>query len=479
MPTPNQYSAAEERMLAEWIAQDHFVGWITDPIPAGEGTPIRVREATHDAVARMGSALDYKNPLWRNDAYARTTDWGEILPLPLFERYVCSTPPFIHLTVPPDVASTASYYWGGVTWHMRRRVRLGDRLKCYLERPKLRDLSVDADAVRRLELRTVQRFVNQRDEDVSSLERKVFVTIDPASTAPSILTEYGDPVAQAAPYSYTTQEIDHFDQIADSETIRGSEPRLWESVAEGDRLQPIVHGPITVWHDLTVFACIEDAVWLPVREIQRRAPGRPTIVVDPTTNVSHFAAEWHLDPRVAQAVGHAAPGVTMLQLERAYARVLSNWIGDLGFVQKLDFRNHADVKLGDTVVAHGRVEGKDELDGERTVDITVWLENQRGVVVGLGTAHVQLPSALPTPYEPEANGGVGLRVGERVRINEGSQWSAPAHEALTGSLAEIVGIRFPGPFVDLRTVQTVSETAPENGQITLPSASVTPVELDQ
>jgi acyl dehydratase len=73
------------------------------------------------------------------------------------------------------------------------------------------------------------------------------------------------------------------------------------------------------------------------------------------------------------------------------AQALTDWAG-AGSVRKLGVRFAALVRLKDTVTCKGRVLAKSSQDGEHTVDLEVWAENQRGEKVVTGSATVALAS---------------------------------------------------------------------------------------
>ena len=73
------------------------------------------------------------------------------------------------------------------------------------------------------------------------------------------------------------------------------------------------------------------------------------------------------------------------------AQALTDWAG-AGSVRKLAVRFAALVRLKDTVICKGRVLATSAQDGEHTVELEVWAENQRGEKVVTGSATVALAS---------------------------------------------------------------------------------------
>ena len=72
--------------------------------------------------------------------------------------------------------------------------------------------------------------------------------------------------------------------------------------------------------------------------------------------------------------------------------LLTNWMGDDGFLKKMYVELRRFNVVGDTTWFHGKVTGKRVEGDQRLVDMDVWGENQRQEVTTKGTATVQLPT---------------------------------------------------------------------------------------
>jgi hypothetical protein len=88
--------------------------------------------------------------------------------------------------------------------------------------------------------------------------------------------------------------------------------------------------------------------------------------------------------------------------------VLTNWMGDEGFLWKSSTQIRGLNMQGDTTWCKGNVVRKYRDNGRHCVDIDCWCENQRGEVTIPGTATVILPSREygPVVY-PEPHGVIG------------------------------------------------------------------------
>ncbi len=72
-------------------------------------------------------------------------------------------------------------------------------------------------------------------------------------------------------------------------------------------------------------------------------------------------------------------------------RVLTDWAGRSGWVEKLSFQMRGMNTSGATVRAHARVTGKRQEDGRALVDLDIFLESDQAGVTTPGKATVRLP----------------------------------------------------------------------------------------
>ena len=101
----------------------------------------------------------------------------------------------------------------------------------------------------------------------------------------------------------------------------------------------------------------------------------------------------HTDPEKAKAMGLDRP-IASGQMSYSYFHELMCRQFGIDFRQggSLSVTFLKPVYAGDTVSAHGLVEGKDEVEGRTTLTVNVWLENQDGEKTSTGQASVTIPS---------------------------------------------------------------------------------------
>ncbi len=100
-------------------------------------------------------------------------------------------------------------------------------------------------------------------------------------------------------------------------------------------------------------------------------------------NVIYQAATWdfarhHYDYKFAESLGLPGPFPDGAVYAAYVAKMLADWVGDVGELEKLSFRFKTMTFIGDTVTVGGTVTNKYERDGKKYVECTCSVENQKG-----------------------------------------------------------------------------------------------------
>jgi acyl dehydratase len=178
---------------------------------------------------------------------------------------------------------------------------------------------------------------------------------------------------------------------------RGATPRYVEDVSVGDFLPSVTKGPYTAttaiayllgWGGLYVRAH-GDAFDLFTRH--------PALGIPNEWGVPEPPERVHWDPDLARRVG--VPGAYDYGPERVswMGHVVTDWMGDDGFLQFLDVQVRRHNVLGELVTCTGTVTAVDP--ASRTVEIALNAVNQDGHESARGTARVVLP-ATPASSAP-------------------------------------------------------------------------------
>ncbi len=208
---------------------------------------------------------------------------------------------------------------------------------------------------------------------------------------------------------YTDDELARIDEAYASERRRGPEPRWWEEVEEGDDLDPLVKGPLrvtdmVVWHT-GVGMGLYGVKALRLAYRQRRRV--PRFFLPDDLNVPDVQQRVHWDTEWAKRAGNPAIYDYGRMRETWLIHLCTDWMGDDGWLWKLDCQFRRFNYVGDTHWMRGRVTRKYLADGDRpAVDLDVWGENQRGETTTPGHATILLPSREHGPVRlPDVPGG--------------------------------------------------------------------------
>jgi acyl dehydratase len=192
----------------------------------------------------------------------------------------------------------------------------------------------------------------------------------------------------AEPHRYAPDEIAAIAEGYRTEAVRGAAPRFWDDVRVGEKLPEVVKGPLTV---TSVIAFVQG--W---GSLYVRAHGlafdlfdrHPALAIPNAAGVPEPPERVHWDDALARAVG--VPAAYDYGPERVawLGHLVTNWIGDDGFLRRLNAQVQRHNLIGDTTWCRGEVTGKDP---GGVVHLAVRAENQRGETTAAGTAEVVLP----------------------------------------------------------------------------------------
>jgi acyl dehydratase len=208
-------------------------------------------------------------------------------------------------------------------------------------------------------------------------------------------------------FRHTKEDIQRIENGIQSEVVRGAKPLYWDEVQVGDELPPVVKGAVDQsdlihWQEATApflkitEEAIKETMALPGKRRVNPATGWPYYHVDQAPE----------DFSAAPLNGISLPYVRGVEIASLAGSLLTNWMGDEGFLQRLNVVIHQPLLYGDTGFYSGTVREKYKLKlGEmvyRAVDVEVKAVNQINEPVLTGTATIFLPSpghevVLPIP----------------------------------------------------------------------------------
>jgi hypothetical protein len=227
---------------------------------------------------------------------------------------------------------------------------------------------------------------------------------------------------------WTEEEFAEVEAAYEAEQRRGAEPQWWEDVNNGDELPSVMKGPLTV---VDIISMHMGWGWGgygvgPLKFAHQLRKRMPAFYQPDEYGVPDVVQRLHWDPDRAQALGIPAP-YDYGQMRAAWvSHLLTNWIGDDGWLAEMDLQMRGFNYHGDIHRCTGAVTAKGDGPTD-VVSLEVFATNQRDEATTKGTAKVLLPSrdtgavVLPVPDEALRRRGAQVvsrisgKVGEEMR----------------------------------------------------------------
>ncbi|SFN55959.1 MaoC family dehydratase N-terminal domain-containing protein [Variovorax sp. OV329] len=340
-------------------------------------------EATRDNIRHYAHGIGDDNPLWCDPDYAAKSKYGGIVALPSF---LFSTSRIVSGYVGglPGVHAM----WSGADWQWHQPVKRNDTIRT---EAYLKDL---IEHQTRFAGRAVQQiyhvdFFNQDGDKVAEADSWCFRTErDHAREQGSKYKE----VRAREPRRYSPEEIQEAYKLYAQEEVRGSTPRYWEDVKEGESLPVMFKGPMTVtgfiayaqgWGGLYIRA--NKLAW-------KLIDAHPGVGITNRFGIPDVPERVHWEEDFALEVG--APGAYDYGPERTswMTNHLTNWMGDDGFLRKSHCKIRRHNPEGDMLFIKGHVVRKFVENGRHLVEISQEARNQDDELSVIASGVVELPS---------------------------------------------------------------------------------------
>lgn len=368
-----------------------ILGREADDVPEG------VNVADWLAIVRFCAAIGDANSLYRDPAWGTTSRYHSMIAPPTFLASV---------RTPTAGAAYELKDYGivklltGISFEWVDIVRIGDRLKSTLTVTQLREAHLPNGQ----EVAEVMSKATYRNSYGGLI-----------ATAGGVVSmvpyRRGEQLVEGREiHRYSDEEIARIERDIEGETERrGKLLRYWDDTATGEKLPALVKGPLSI-HELLAWE---------TAEAKPLAPGALTYSaimsksgrkdVNPTTNWPYWdAEESHLDILSCEGNGFKAPYSAGLLRACLAGQVITDWMGDDGFLRRLELTLPGHYLYGDTIWLNGTVADKYKVreGGEmyHAVDVGLQGVNQLSEVVARGTATVYLPApghpvTLPIPHD--------------------------------------------------------------------------------
>jgi acyl dehydratase len=347
------------------------------------GLSLRIRQfntlASQQNIQRFVGAIGDDNPCWIDPTYARGTRYGCIIAPPMF-LYSVLIPSGALAGGLPGVHS----FLGGNDWQFFAPIRVNSRISASA---KLEDVTKKQSEYggQSVVVTVNVSYKDQHDRLLAAakgwsirVEREAGRQRGKYSGLPGI-------------HKYTPEEIIAIEEACLSEEPRGATIRYWDETNVGDELAPVVKGPLT-FEDMEHFLASTGGILSYAYRVQQLRRHPAFFYRDPNTNAWEAVSAVNLYDYAAQAVGiprfydHGAQRISWL------GHLLTNWIGDNGFLERLYVKLLLPNIRGDTQWCKGKVARKYTQGDRFLVDCDIWCENQRGERTATGTATTRLLS---------------------------------------------------------------------------------------
>ncbi len=363
-------------------------------IPARRSTVPHNYEVTWDAIRHFAYGYGDDNPQFCDPDYAAQTHWKGLIAPPTFHYTMGDAYPHNHTDeekaiLKGDPFAGLGSYQAVMEYEFWDPQRIGEGLTVLAAQVGVADKKSDFGgrtahvthdfiyANEKGELKAIRRGTWINAERHASRERKK---------------------EHDLPEPYTPEQLAEIDACYAAETRRGNVPRYFEDVQIGEELDKKVKGPlvttdVVVWHLGWGMQLTPPGAFKIAANIRRKAPG---LYPPNALNIPDTVQRLHWDPIRAQELGLPTSYDYGGMRETWLVHLLTDWIGDDGWLWKFECQHRRFNFIGDTSWLTGEVVDKKQVetsDGVRSeVHINLRVTNQRGVVTSPGKAIVLLPS---------------------------------------------------------------------------------------
>ena len=339
--------------------------------------PPHLTEVTRDAVRHWAQATGDRNPLFLDEAYARASRHGSLLAPPC-QLYAYSRISIGYRGGLPGVHS----FFAGSHWRWHEPIKVGQPITPEVTFKGLDELP-SRFAGRMFKQISLIQYINGEGRELAQADSWGMRVERVAARKKGKYKK----LVLAEPY--TRERIEEIAQRYAEEKCRGSDTPCFDDVKPGDAIPQIIRGPYTA----TIAVAFEQAwgglyikahgYWF---DYLRR---HPAAGIPNSYNIPEPPEAVHWDSPLARSVG--VPEAYDYGPERVawVATMLTNWVGDDGFVKELYCEVRRFNMIGDLTTCRGKVVSKDEAAG--TVKLDVEAVDQRGDTTAFGWAVVRLP----------------------------------------------------------------------------------------
>jgi len=325
------------------------------------------KQASSDGIKHFVDGIGDTNPLFRDAQYAQKTKYGNIIAPGSYLYSVQWVSPGW------GGAGVHGWYVGG-DWEWYRPIVAGDEFTSVCALRELVEKQGKMGGGRTWVDYGEVIYINQKGEIVG--KELLHTILGERSRAGSTgkFRSIPKPV-------YSREDWIRILDMYDGEEIRGNESRYWEDVEIGDRVGPMIKGPLSVRDEIT-WLMGAGSPYFRAHKIQYEFEARhPRVLEYAETEEADTPGD------VPELVHILNPFARTIGVERAYdygsqrmawfCNLFTNWTGDDGFLWKMSGDLRTFNLMGDITTFEGKVTNKYIEEGRCCVDIEAWAKNQR------------------------------------------------------------------------------------------------------
>lgn len=339
-------------------------------------------EASPDAVRHFCWGLGDENPLFCDPAYGAVSQWHAALAPGCFLYTIDTT------VVAPKLRGI-QWLYGGTDWEWYLPIRHRD------------SFTVRARLIEAVEKHggKAKSFIIQTGEVLYTNQHGELVCRALGHTArtPRAKAAGGLKYEAREPHKYSPEELQSIAHSVETEGLRGAAPRYWEEVEVGDSVQPMLKGPLNITDMICWYSGGGHSYQAHRRATMHRQRHPADAYVNPETGAQDSAARGHAESAMAREVG--MPGGYDVGPQRIswMGQLMTNWMGDAGFLRRLNVSVRRPNIFGDVSWCRARIVDKRIEGTNHLVDLELSVENQLNELTAKGTATVELKSRDEQP----------------------------------------------------------------------------------
>lgn len=334
-------------------------------------------EATPDAVRHFCWGIGDENPLFCDPEYGAASRWKSAIAPGCFLYSIDTT------VVAPKLRGI-QWMYGGTDWEWYKPIRHRDS---FTVRARLLD-AVEKQGSK------ASKFIIQTGEVLYTNQHGELVcrALGHTGRTPRASAKGGLKYEPRETHRYTPEELEDIAHAIETEELRGAAPRFWEEVEVGTEIQPMLKGPLNITDMICWYSGGGHSYQAHRRATMHRKRHPADSYVNPKTGAQDNPARGHAEQKMARDVG--MPGGYDVGPQRIswMGQLMTNWMGDDGFLRKLSVSVRRPNIFGDVSWCRARIADKRVEEGAHVVDLEVYVQNQLGEITAKGTAVVELPS---------------------------------------------------------------------------------------